>query len=139
MPYVEQMTRALHHLELWVRDVSASGAEWGWLLGELGWEADVETPEARSWSHDDGTHLFMERSPDMLDEPHDRMRSGMNHLAVTADSRALLDRIRAESSSHGWHELFCARYPYAGGDQHVALYLESSEGFEVEVVVEPGQ
>ena len=47
----------------------------------------------------------------------------------------LLDRIRAESSAHGWHELFADRYPHAGGDDHTALYLENSEGFEVELVV----
>ena len=71
-----------------------------------------------------------------MDEPYDRMRAGVNHLAVTCDDRATLDRMRAESSSHGWHELFADRYPHAGGDQHTALFLENSEGFEVEVVVE---
>jgi hypothetical protein len=33
--------------------------------------------------------------------------------------------------------MFADRYPHAGGEQHTALYLENSEGFEVEVVVEP--
>ena len=51
------------------------------------------------------------------------------------DTRADLDRMRAESTEHGWHELYADRYPHAGGEQHVALYVESSEGFEVEVVV----
>jgi hypothetical protein len=69
------------------------------------------------------------------DEPHDRMRPGVNHVALTVENRVLLDRMRAESSAHGWHELFADRYPHAGGDDHVALYLESSEGFEVELVV----
>jgi hypothetical protein len=50
-------------------------------------------------------------------------------------SWADLDRMRAESTEHGWHELYADRYPHAGGEQHVALYLESSEGFEAEVVV----
>ena len=31
--------------------------------------------------------------------------------------------------------MYADRYPHAGGEQHVALYVESSEGFEVEVVV----
>ncbi len=58
-----------------------------------------------------------------------------NHLAFVVEDRALLDRIRAESSAHGWHEMFADRYPHAGGDDHTALYLENSEGFEVELVV----
>ena len=123
--------RAVHHLDLWVSDPELAVGEWGWLLGELGWGCD-----GTSFQHPDGTYLFLERSPDQVDEPHDRLRPGVNHLAVTCEDRATLDRMRAESSSHGWHELFADRYPHAGGQQHTALYLENSEGFEVEVVVE---
>ena len=57
--------------------------------------------------------------------------------AAAAYDRALLDRVRAESTAHGWHEMYADRYPHAGGEDHTALYLESSEGFEVEVVVQP--
>ena len=124
------MARAIHHWDLWVSDPEVAADEWGWLLGELGWAAD-----GTSWVADDGTYLFLERSPDQVDVPHDRMRPGVNHLALTVEDRALLDRVRAESSAHGWHELFADRYPHAGGDDHTALYLENSEGFEVELVV----
>lgn len=126
--------RAIHHLDLWVSDPAVAAEEWGWLLGELDWEIDIP---GSSWVHPDGTYLFLERSTDQVDEPHDRLRPGLNHLALVAESRELLDRLRAESSGHGWHELFADRYPHAGGDEHVALYLESSEGFEAEVVVLP--
>ncbi|WP_067437446.1 VOC family protein [Nocardioides jensenii] len=131
------MSRAVHHLDLWVADLAVAEGEWGWLLGELGWEIDTATGSACSWAHPDGTHFFLERSADQVDEPHDRLRPGLNHLALLTDERPLLDRMRAESSAHGWHELYADRYPHAGGDEHVALYVESSEGFEVEVVWEP--
>lgn len=126
------MARAIHHLDLWVSDVDLAVDEWGWLLGELEWEVDIE---GASWVHPDGTYLFLERSSDQVDESHDRHRAGLNHLALHVESRARLDRLRAESSAHGWHEMFADRYPHAGGEQHVALYVENSEGFEVEVVV----
>jgi catechol-2,3-dioxygenase len=129
------MIRAIHHLDLWVGDPALAADEWGWLLGELGWEVDIE---GASWVHPDGTYLFLEHSPDQVDEAHDRRRPGLNHLAVIVDDRARLDRLRAESTEHGWHELFADRYPHAGGEQHTALYVENSEGFEVEVVVEDG-
>ncbi|KQY56547.1 MULTISPECIES: VOC family protein [unclassified Nocardioides] len=131
------MSRAVHHLDLWVADLAVAEGEWGWLLGELGWEVDMTSGSSRSWAHPDGTYFFMERSPDQLDEPHDRLRPGLNHLALLTDERHLLDRMRAESSAHDWHELYADRYPHAGGEEHVALYLENSEGFEVEVVWEP--
>ena len=126
------MPRAVHHLDLWVGDPVVASGEWGWLLGELEWDV---SDDGRSWAHQDGTYVFMERSRDQVDAAYDRMRPGVNHLALTVEDRATLDRIRAESSAHGWHELFADRYPHAGGEQHTALYLESSEGFEVEIVL----
>lgn len=126
------MIRALHHLDLWVSDPGIAAPEFGWLLGELGWEMAADDT---SWAHPDGTYFFMERSPDLVDEPHERRRPGVNHLALTVEDRHTLDRLRAESSAHGWHELYADRYPHAGGEQHTALFLESSEGFEVEVVL----
>lgn len=127
------MTRAVHHIDVWVSDPATQLGEWGWLLGEIGWEVDIE---GASWVADDGTYLFLERSADQIDEPHDRLRPGINHLAFTVESRELLDRIRAASTEHGWHELFADRYPHAGGEDMTALYVENSEGFEVELVVE---
>lgn len=135
------MSRAVHHLDLWVADPSVATAEWAWLLGELGWDADMEWDSGRSWSHPDGTYLFLERSPDQAEAAHDRLRPGLNHLALVGGSRERLDRIRAESSAHGWHEMYADRYPHAGGERHTALYLENTEGFEVEIVCpdDPGE
>jgi hypothetical protein len=125
------MTRALHHLDLWVDDVATAEGEWGWLLAWCGWQRE---DAMLSWLHTDGTYVFMEHSADQHGE-HDRLRPGINHLALIVETRDELDRMRAESTEHGWHEMYADRYPHAGGDDHVALYLESSEGFEVEVVV----
>lgn len=126
--------RAVHHLDLWVDDVARAADEWGWLLGELDWEVGEPTPGSHCWTHPDGTYLFMEHSPDQHGG-HDRLRPGVNHLALTVDNRDLLDRIRSASSAHGWHELFADHYPHAGGDDHTALYLTNSEEFEVEIVL----
>jgi Glyoxalase/Bleomycin resistance protein/Dioxygenase superfamily len=132
---VSGVRRALHHLDLWVRDVAIARGEWGWLLGELEWSVDFEDTTGMAWQHDDGTYFFLQAVPDDTGETHDRMKPGINHLALTIADRGALDRLRSESSEHGWHELLADRYPHAGGDEHTALYVENSEGFEVEVVV----
>ncbi len=125
--------RAVHHLDVWVTDPATALGEWGWLLAAWGWEVDL--PDT-SWVHDDGTYLFLQGLPAPA-PAHDRMAAGYNHLALTVPDRETLDRIRAESHAHGWRELFADRYPHAGGEEHTALYVENSEGFEVEIVVEP--
>jgi hypothetical protein len=58
----------------------------------------------------------------------------VSHLALTVESRDVVDRIRAGSTEQGWHELFAERSPHAGGERHTARYLKNSEGFEVQFV-----
>ena len=126
------MARAIHHWDLWVEDLDAAAAAWGWLLTGLGWSERRPGP---GWAHPDGTYLHVERSPDQRDDPHDRLRPGVNHVALTCPDRATLDLLRDGAPRNGWAELFADRYPHAGGPDHVALFLEDAGGIEVEVVV----
>jgi hypothetical protein len=131
------MPRAIHHFDLWVQDAAVSTPEWDWLLTGCGWERDFADETGGAWKHPDGTYTFLERSSDLVDEPHDRLRPGINHLALTVADKPALDALRVAAAEHGWSELYAEKYPHAGGDDHVALYLENSEGFEVEVVSSP--
>ena len=126
------MSRAVHSLDLVVAEPTVAVGEWGWLLGELGWESDSAGETPASWVHPDGTRLALGCSTNQGDGPQHHK----SHLALLTEERGLLDRVRAESSAHGWHERYADRYPHARGEQHVGLHLESSEGFEVEIVWE---
>lgn len=130
------MTHPVHHIELWTEDLLGSEDAFGWLLPSLGWSADHDPawPQGRVWRHPSGPYLVLEQSP-AVTGPHDRMRAGLNHLALTVADRAELDAIRAGAGAHGWDELFADRYPHAGGPEHTALFLENAQGFEVELVV----
>ena len=65
---------------------------------------------------------------------HDRMRPGMNHLALNAADRAEVDSIVAEAAEYGWTLMFADRHPYAGGPQHYAAFLHNTDGYELEIV-----
>lgn len=127
---------ALHHLELWTRDLTVDEPPFHWLLTTLGWAAErVEGwPEGRIWRHPSGTYIVLEQSEAVRNTRHDRRAPGMNHLALTIADRDALDRLRADAGAHGWRELFSDRYPHAGGEGQTAWYAENSGGFEVEVV-----
>lgn len=127
--------RAVHHIELWTESLAKTEGSFQWLLTSLGWrlERNEEWPTGRIWHAPGGEYLVLEESPSASGR-HDRMRAGLNHLALCAEGRAALDALRAAAADHGWHELFGDRYPHAGGEGHVALFLENDEGFEVEVV-----
>ena len=123
----------LHHVELWVPDLSRAVAEWGWLLTSLGYEQFQDWEAGRSWNLD-GTYLVVEQSPAMSAPGHDRLRPGLNHLAFHAGPREQIDKLTAEAPEHGWTLLFPDRHPHAGGPDHYAAYLASTDGYEVELV-----
>lgn len=128
------MSAAVHHIEVWVPDVAAARPRWDWLLAALGWADFQDWPGGHSWRASDGTYLVIEQSPAMRDVPYDRMRPGLNHLALTIGSRVALDALVTDAAAHGWSLMFADAHPYAGGAEHYAAYLEDADGFEVEIV-----
>jgi catechol 2,3-dioxygenase-like lactoylglutathione lyase family enzyme len=128
----------LHHVELWVPDLRRAVDSFGWLLGELGYASFQDWPAGHSWRLG-ATYLVVEASPDRTGPEHDRCRPGLNHLAFHVADRAQLDRLVAEAPEHGWRLMFADRHPHAGGADHLAGYLENTDGFEVELVVIPDE
>jgi RimJ/RimL family protein N-acetyltransferase len=127
-----------HHIELWVTDLARAEAGFGWLLGALGWREFQRWPAGVSWKLGTG-YLVVEQSPAMTSGEHDRMRPGLNHLALHVDTREHVDALAAAAPDHGWRPMFADRYPYAGGEPHYAAYMENADGFEIELVAAPGQ
>ncbi|GAA2034226.1 hypothetical protein GCM10009740_26030 [Terrabacter terrae] len=124
---------ALHHVEIWVDDIGAAGREWGWLLGRLGFHLGDDWGHGQAWELG-SLYIVLEAGPDVLAGRHERRRAGLNHLAFYGGSRAEVDALVDDCTEAGWALMFAERHPYAGGPQHYAAYLESREGFEVEVV-----
>lgn len=132
---LEVMRASVHHVELWTHDLAAVTRSWDWLFRMLAWEPDDGSwADGRIWTNPSGTYVVLEQSPALTGNGHDRMSPGMNHLALTVPERSVVQELRAEAAEHGWRELFAGAYPHAGGEQHVALFLENDQGFEVELV-----
>jgi catechol 2,3-dioxygenase-like lactoylglutathione lyase family enzyme len=124
-----------HHVELWMADLAAAAPRWGWLLGELGWRPLDAWPAGQSWQSPGGAYLVLEESSALRREaPYDRLRPGLNHVALWAPDPRTVDRLVTAAPAHGWSLLFADRHPFAGGEQNYAAYLEDTDGFEVEVV-----
>lgn len=122
-----------HHVEVWVADIAAARAEWGWLLGRLGFVRESAWPEGESWSAG-GAYLTLTTSPNLAATEHDRRRPGVNHLAFHGGNPAEVDAILADAAAAGWRPLYADRYPYAGGPDHYAGWIENTAGFKVEIV-----
>lgn len=124
---------SIHHIELWVPDIDRATAQWGWLLGRLGYQAFQDWPGGRSWKLAE-TYIVVEQSPDLVVAEHDRRRPGLNHLAFHAGEPSRVDELAAEAAKHGWTLLFPDRHPHAGGQHTYAAYLANTDGYEVELI-----
>lgn len=127
---------ALHHLELYVRDLERSSEFWGWVLAELGYEPFQEWDEGISWrpvGEPDGTYVALVLAPDGAADL-DRRSVGLNHVAFRGSSREQVDRLTDELHRRDERVLYTDRHPYAGGADHYAVFFEDPDGLKVEVV-----
>ena len=127
----------LHHLTLWVPDLSRSEPPWRWLLGELGYGFDRSLERVLVFRHPSGFAVALEQSPDMVPGMlYSRMRPGLNHMAFAVDSPASLAAIADNAAAYGWSTMPSDRHPIAGGAR--VAYMEDADGFEVELVAPAG-
>lgn len=129
----ERPTGRLHHVEIWVADLEAARASLGWLFEQLGYAPADAWAEGCTY-RGAGEYLVLESGRDVAAGRHDRLRPGLNHLAFRAGTRAEVDRLAARAQERGFSLLFADRHPFAGGRDHYAAYLETADGFEVELV-----
>lgn len=124
----------LHHLEIYVSNLSKSSEFWGWLLGELGYAPYQKWDSGISWKHGEIYLVFVQAEERYLDIAYHRSRVGLNHLAFHAESRQQVDEITTQLMEKGINILYQEKHPFAGGDSHYAVFFEDPDRIKVELV-----
>ncbi|MCT2535257.1 VOC family protein [Aquibacillus koreensis] len=124
----------IHHIELYVSDLDKTSQFWGWFLEELGYNLFQEWNKGRSWKYKDFYIVFVQVEARFSDVPYHRCRVGLNHLAFHASSRQFVDEMKQKLQEKGIDVLYKEKYPYAGGENHYALYFEDPDRIKVELV-----
>ncbi|EFW90544.1 glyoxalase [Haladaptatus paucihalophilus DX253] len=127
-------TGLLHHVELYASDFEASASFWGWLLDELGYSVYQDWDGGRSWKRGETYIVLVQADEEFRDEPYHRRRPGLNHLAFHAASRDHVDELTETLRSKGVPILYEDDHPFAGGEDHYAVYFEDPERIKVELV-----
>ncbi|GAB2740507.1 glyoxalase [Kitasatospora kifunensis] len=109
----------IHHLELWVDDLLQAAEQWAPVLLALGCTPFQNWETGRSWRLG-GSYLVIEQSPALRPGGHDRLRAGLNHLAVHGSRAAVGAALAA-----GWTLRV---------DTGETVHLVDGQGFELEVV-----
>ncbi len=109
----------LHHVELWVPNLTRALDSFGWLLTRLGYAPYQKWAAGRSWQLGN-TYIVLEQSSALTSDVHHRCHPGLNHLAFHGGSTSQVDQLVREAPNHGWTLMFADRHPHAGGPGHYA-------------------
>ncbi|WHY67873.1 VOC family protein [Neobacillus sp. SuZ13] len=124
----------LHHLEIYVSNLSKTIEFWDWFLTQLGYEPNQKWESGISWKHGITYLVFVQAEERFLDVPYHRSRVGLNHLAFHAESRKQVDQISMQLKEKGVHILYQDKHPFAGGETHYAVFFEDPDRIKVELV-----
>ena len=130
------MRGTLHHIEVYVKDLSKSTEFWGWLLNEMGYKEFQSWEQGVSYILKDSYIVFVQVEERFLDIPYHRCRAGLNHLAFHGGSRAFVDEITQKLRQRGVKILYEDKNPYAGGPDYYAVYFEDPDRMKVEIVAD---
>lgn len=123
----------LHHVEIYVSDLTKSDQFWSWFLGRLGYRLFQSWKSGRSWILGDTYIVFVQVEERFKDVAYHRCRVGLNHLAFHAQSPAQVDEITEELKARGIAILYPDKHPMAGGAYGV--FFEDPDRIKVELVV----
>ncbi|MBN6205282.1 VOC family protein [Ralstonia pickettii] len=124
----------IHHIELYVSNLKQSAEFWGWFLEELGYEVFQEWNDGKSWRLGETYIVFVQTEERFLDIPYHRKRIGLNHLAFHASSQQQIEEMTNKLREKGINILYQDRHPFAGGENHYAVYFEDPDRIKVELV-----
>jgi catechol 2,3-dioxygenase-like lactoylglutathione lyase family enzyme len=123
-----------HHVEINVLELKRTKDFYGWLLEELGFYVYQEWDQGVSYKCGTAYLVFTQTEDNHTQFSYHRKRTGLNHLAFWAKSRAQIEQLRVQLTNRNISILYEDRFPYAGGEGHYALFFEDPDRIKIEIV-----
>ncbi|TBZ73812.1 VOC family protein [Rhizobium leguminosarum] len=125
----------LHHVEIYVSNLSATKTFWAELLSHIGYKLAGSWDEGFTLRNGRDAYLtFVQVSEKYASHQYHRCGVGLNHLAFKVKGRELVDTLRKHCKDRGIVCLYDDRYPFANGKDYYALFIEDPDRIKVEFV-----
>jgi catechol 2,3-dioxygenase-like lactoylglutathione lyase family enzyme len=124
----------LHHIEINVSNLEKTKMFWGWIMPKLGYEIFQQWKSGISWKQGSTYIVFVQTKDQHLPSSFHRSQTGLNHLAFHANSKQQVDDMTLELMKKGVEILYQDCHPYAGGQNHYAVFFEDPDRIKVEIV-----
>jgi catechol 2,3-dioxygenase-like lactoylglutathione lyase family enzyme len=124
----------LHHIEINVSNLEKTKMFWGWIMSKLGYEIFQQWESGISWKQGSTYIVFVQTLVQYLPSSYHRSQTGLNHLAFHASSKQQVDDMTLELVEKGVKILYSDRHPYAGGQNHYAVFFEDPDRIKVELI-----
>jgi glyoxylase I family protein len=130
----------VHHVDICVSSIERSLPFYRELLAPLGFhrvgQVEGERGETIWYLSGIGSSIGLREAQSESDEPYDRYRVGLHHLALEADSRAVVDE-RAEWLRGYGAELESDPQEYTYSPGYYAVFFFDPDGLKLELVHAP--
>jgi glyoxylase I family protein len=131
----------VHHVDLVVSSIERSLPFYRDLLGPLGFhrigEVEGERGETIWYLSGPGSHIGLRQAQVDSEQPFDRYRVGLHHLAIEASSRAAVDE-RAEWLRSQGAEIESEPQEYGYMPGYYAVFFYDPDGLKLEIMHVPG-
>jgi len=126
----------LHHIEIYVSNLSASRKFWTDLLAMTGYKETDHWNEGFTLKDDSDAYLtFVQRESKHESLNYHRCGVGLNHIAFLVESTETVDSLRKYCLDNHIVCLYDDKYPFAnGGTDYYALFVEDPDRIKVEFV-----
>ena len=126
--------QGFHHIEINVKNLKKTSEFYEWLMPELGFSLYQEWENGFSYKIESSYLVFVQTEDHYKEIPFHRKRSGLNHLAFWAKSRAQIEHLRVQLKKRNISFLYEDKFPFAGGESHYALFFEDPDRIKIEIV-----
>ncbi len=124
----------LHHIEIYVSDLSKTRAFYDFILPKLGYKIFQEWDKGFSYKCDREYIVFVEVRDKYKDSYYNRCNVGLNHLAFCCNDKKIIEEVLAELANRKIKTLYGNKH--YNSDDNYTIYFEDPDRIKLEITLD---